>query len=144
MTNTMHALGAAVAASALLLPAAAMAAPAHPSARATRSWDTLQVMEGGKHQACRKLVDGGSTFRVLNRMDARHAAAPVGAEMKVKHDGSGIGEKWRSGLVADGNISAVGSVDVPRGKPGYTLSIAIYQSQAGGGDEIKVGDIDFC
>jgi len=77
------------------------------------------------------------------RVDARHASAHVKGSAFVTDDGTATGSKWRSGWVAKGDVSAVGTVRLPRGKV-FDLNAGIGTDQMGNGGTFKAGDIRGC
>jgi hypothetical protein len=132
-----------LAALAITLPAAASASAASSEAPAAKSWTTVLRLNGAKAQACKVSVDGGASWRIYNRLDARNATTRTQAQMWVTHDGVDTRRKWSSGWVARGNISAVGSLLVPRA-PGYVIQHSLSADQSGTGGEVRAADIGHC
>ena len=107
-------IGAAVAASVLLFPLSTSTATAAPD-------DAARV--AGKHWGTIGEIEG-----------ALHQACRVSVDN---------GAKWKSGYVTPGNISAVGSVLVPR-KPGYKVEAGMYSDIGGGGEVLKIASLNRC
>lgn len=129
----MRVLGAAVAASALLLPATASSATAAPdAARAGKSFATVLNLDGAKLQLCKVSIDGGAKYRVFARLNNVNGSGETGGRVKVQKDGKNTKQTWYSGMIPKGRVSAVGSVVVPD-RPGYRLEVSAFQSQMGNG-----------
>jgi len=143
----LRVIGAAAAASVLLFPlsatATATAAPDDTARAAGKNWETIGNMSGALHQACRVPVANGAKWRIYNRVDARQADDRTGARMKVLHKGIPTGALWKSGWVTPDNISAVGSVLMPR-KPGYSLEGGMHDDTGGFGGVVKVASLNRC
>jgi hypothetical protein len=131
-----------VAALAIGAPAMAVAASS-ADARAARSWTTIQRLGGAKQEACKVSADGGSTWKVYNRVDARNAGDRVQARMTVTHNGVSTWRKWSSGWVHKGTISDVGTFTIPRAS-GYGISHSISADNMGNGGEMTAAGIGHC
>ena len=127
--------------------AVALPAAASPSAASTeapgKSWTTVHRLNGSKAQACKVSVDGGASWRIYNRVDARNATTRTQAQMWVTHDGVDTRRKWSSGWVGRGTVSAVGSLLVPRA-PGYAIEHSLSADQSGTGGPVRAADIGHC
>ena len=132
-----------LAALAVALPAAASPSAASTEAPAAKSWTTVHRLNGSKAQACKVSVDGGASWRIYNRVDARNATARTQARMWVTHDGVDTRRKWSSGWVGRGTVSAVGSLLVPRA-PGYVIEHSLSADQSGTGGPVRAADIGHC
>ena len=110
---------------------------------AAKSWTTVHRLNGAKAQACKVSVDGGASWRIYNRVDARNATTRTQARMWVTHDGVDTRRKWSSGWVGRGTISAVGSLLVPRA-PGYVIEHSLSADQSGTGGQVRAADIGHC
>ena len=132
-----------LAALAVTLPAAASPSAASTEAPAPKSWTTVHRLNGAKAQACKVSVDGGASWRIHNRVNARNATTRTQARMWVTHDGVDTPRKWSSGWVGRGTISAVGSLLVPR-SPGYVIQHALSADQSGTGGVVPAADIGHC
>ncbi len=125
----------------ILATAAVTALPT--ASDAANSWTTVTRMDGAKHQACKVPVNGGADWKIKNRL-VNGNQTRVGAGMYVQLNGEDTGEQWRSGLVARGQTSPVGSVTMPRGDSAYTLVGTMYEAQAGGGGPVSISDLGRC
>ena len=143
MTRLTTIVAGTLAALVLTLPAAASASAASTDAAAARSWTTVHRLNGAKAQACKVSVDGGASWRIYNRVDARNATTRTQAQMWVTHDGVDTRRKWSSGWVARGTVSAVGSLLVPRA-PGYVIEHSLSADQSGTGGQVRAADIGHC
>jgi len=143
----MHTLGrlAALTVSTALLAAAPTASLAASSFRQAegRTWTTVGTFEGGKHQACKVLINDGTTWKIHNRL-VNGRQGKVGAGMTVQKNGVDTQRTWDSGLIARGATSKVGAVAIPKGKPAFTLVAFQYAAQAGTGGPLALGQIGRC
>lgn len=130
----------AVAVAALAL---SLSVPAIGAAQASgRHWKTLSTMEGGKLQACKVATTQGGPWKIKLRVDATKAKSRVdGSAYVVK--GSDTKGHWKSGWVARGHVSKVGTVKLPRGAA-YVLNAGIGTGQAGNGGTFTAGQIRGC
>jgi hypothetical protein len=147
MTRSTTVVVGTLAALAVTVPAVASpsAAPTEAPAeiQVAKSWTTVHRLNGSKAQACKVSVDGGSSWRIYNRVDARNATTRTQAEMWVTRDGVDTRRKWSSGWVGRGTISAVGSLFVPRA-PGYVIEHALFADQSGTGGQVAASAIGRC
>ena len=147
MTRLTTAVVGTLAALAVTLPAAmspsAASTEAPADAAAAKSWTTVHRLNGAKAQACKVSVDGGASWRIYNRVDARSATTRTQAQMWVTRDGVDTRRKWSSGWVGRGRISAVGSLLVPRA-PGYVIEHSLSADQSGTGGSVRAADIGHC
>ena len=147
MTRLTTAVVGTLAALAVTLPAAASPSAASTEAAAdaaaAKSWTTVHRLNGAKAQACKVSVDGGASWRIYNRVDARNATTRTQAQMWVTRDGVDTRRKWSSGWVGRGTISAVGSLLVPRA-PGYVIEHSLSADQSGTGGTVRAADIGHC
>lgn len=127
----MRVLGAAVAASALLLPATASSATPD-AARAGKSFATVLNLDGAKLQLCKVSIERGTKFRVYARLNNAAGSGETGGRVRVQKDGKNTKVQWYSGMIRKGRVSAVGSVVVPD-RPGFRLEVSAFQSQMGSG-----------
>ena len=139
---TRMAVGA-VAAAVLVAPATAALAASAPRA-AGKDWTKIEAVLNAKQQACKVPVNGGTAWKIYNRLDARHAdARRVRATLTATRSGVSTSRNWDSGWVRRGNVSDVGAFTVPDGAI-WALTMTEYGDQAGGGGELAVADIGRC
>ena len=98
---------------------------------------------GGKIQACKLATTDTGPWKVKLRVDARHASAHVNGSAFVTKDGTATGSKWKSGWVAKGHLSSVGTVRLPRGTS-FELNAGIGTDNMGNGGTFKAGAIRPC
>jgi hypothetical protein len=122
--------------------AAAVTVPSFGAAHAATTWKTLSTFNGGKIQACKVATTTTGPWKVKLRVDARKAASKVNGSTYVTKGADEVGS-WRSGWVAKGNVSPVGSVKLPRGSA-YALNAGIATANAGNGGTFKAGNIPGC
>lgn len=129
---------------AVAVPIASVNASASPAAPlGGRSWTTIETMQHAKHQACKVPVNNGTAWRIYNRLDSRNATGPrLRASMTVLEAGAPA-YSWTSGWVHRGDLSAVGSVFMPR-TPAYKLEMSIAGDNAGNGGPVSPRDIGRC
>ena len=129
----------ATALAALTLALVAPAAGAHAQGN---HWKTLAAMEGGKVQACKVATTKTGPWKIKLRVDASNAKVRVNGSAYVTKDTKTI-DHWKSGWVAKGHVSQVGTVKLPRGSA-YSLNAGIGTGQAGNGGTFKPGQIKAC
>jgi hypothetical protein len=135
MTFVARAAGAAVLTIALAAPAVA----AHAQGN---NWKTLSTINGGKIQACKVATSKPGVWKIKLRVDARHAKSRVsGAAYVTKHDDNI--SHWKSGWVAKGHVSKVGTLRLHRGSA-YALNAGIGTSAMGNGGSFRAGAIRGC
>jgi hypothetical protein len=136
----MRNLSGAVAVAAL---AVALTVPSFGAAQASgNNWKTLSTYNGGKIQACKVATTTTGPWKVKLRVDARKAASKMNGSAHVTKGADELGS-WKSGWVPKGDVSAVGSVKLPRGSA-YALSAGIATANAGNGGTFKAGNIPGC
>jgi hypothetical protein len=136
---TLLSRGAAVAA----LTTLALAVSPVSADAAGRNWKTLSTFDGGKIQACKIATTDTGPWKIKLRVDATKATERVRGTAFVTKNDAPDGDHWKSGWVAKGKISDVGTVKLPRGKA-YALGAGIGGMNAGNGDSFKAGDIRGC
>ncbi len=129
---------AAIAALALVATGPALSADA-----AGHHWKNLATTAGGKIQACKVATTHTGPWKVRLRVDASKATTRVNGTAWVTKNGDNTGQKWKSGWVAKGHVSDVGTVKLPRGKA-YVLNAGIGTSQMGNGGSFAAGDLRAC
>ncbi len=129
---------ASIAALALVVTGPALSADA-----AGNHWKNLATTAGGKVQACKVATTDTGPWKVKLRVDASKATTRVNGSAWVTKDGDNTGAKWKSGWVAKGHVSDVGTVKLPRGKA-YELNAGIGTSAMGNGGTFSAGDIRAC
>jgi hypothetical protein len=135
---------AAAAATAVIAPVtAANAAPARPEAG--RHWTTVESGFSAKQQACKVSVNGGSAWKIYNRLNAsKVTGGRLASTLTATYQGKPVGARsWKSGWVKKRHISAVGTFRVPR-KAGWALQMSLYGDNAGNGGVLKVAAIRHC
>jgi hypothetical protein len=110
-------------------------------AEPAKSWTTISKWEGAKQQACKVPARNGEAWKIYSRL-VNGKKAKIGAGLIVMK-GDVTRMTWRSGLVAKGKTSKVGSVVLPK-KAGYTLEAFQFQSQMGDGGPVKAKEIGRC
>lgn len=137
MTFTSRAL--AVTATALTVVLTGPALSAHA---AGNHWKTLVPFDGAKLQACKVATTDTGPWKIKLRVDASRARARVeGSAYAVK--GQKNVDKWRSGWVDKGHISAVGTVKLPQGKD-YSLNAGVGGGQSGDGGSFTASQVPHC
>ena len=136
---TLLSRGAAVAA----LTAVALTASPLSADAAGRTWRTLSTYDGGKIQACKIATTDTGPWKIKLRVDATKAKEKVRGSAVVTENDAAEGAPWKSGWVAKGEISDVGTVKLPRGRA-YALGAGIGGVNAGNGGSFKAGDIRGC
>jgi hypothetical protein len=121
----------------------ALAAPAFSAQAAGNDWKTLSTTAGGKIQACKVETTDTGPWRIKLRVDASNATTSVSGSAYVMKGDKNTDQKWRSGFVAKGHISDVGTVKLTRGKE-FTLSAGIGTHNMGNGGSFKPGQIRAC
>ncbi|MCD4535910.1 hypothetical protein LRP67_17620 [Nocardioides sp. cx-169] len=142
MMTTKRAIGAAIAASFLLIPTHAASAAPDDAARAGKNFQKVMGLSGAQLQAC-KTPAGAGKYRVFARLDNRKGAGPTGGQVRVLNKGEATKRKFNSGLVKKGRISRVGSVVIAN-KPGFRLEVSVFQSQMGNGGTRALAKIKPC
>lgn len=137
MTFTSRAL--AVTATALTVVLTGPALSAHA---AGNNWKTLVPFEGAKLQACKIATTDTGPWKIKLRVDATHASERVQGSAYVVKGQKNV-DKWRSGWVSRGHISAVGTVKLPRGTD-YTFDAGVGGGQSGDGGTFRPGQIRSC
>jgi hypothetical protein len=107
-----------------------------------KDWKTLSTFNGGKIQACKVATTKTGPWKVRLRVDGRKASSKVQGSAFVSKNAETV-DHWRSGWVARGDVSDVGTVKLPRGSA-YTLNAGIATSQAGNGASFTAGQIRAC
>lgn len=107
-----------------------------------RNWKTLSEIDGGKIQACKVATTDTGPWKIKLRVDATKASTRVNGSAFVTKDGKNV-DHWRSGWIAKGHRSAVGTVSLPRDSA-YSFGAGIAASQAGNGGTFKPGQIKTC
>jgi hypothetical protein len=120
----------------------ALAAPAVGAQAQGNHWKTLSAMEGGKIQACKIATTKTGPWKIKLRVDASSAKARISGSAYVMKDTKTI-DHWKSGWVAKGHVSDVGTVKLPRGAE-YSLNAGISTGQAGNGGSFKPGQVKAC
>ena len=139
----MRILGAAAAASVLLLPTNAATAAPDDAARAGKNFATVLNLDGAKLQLCKVSFDDGAKYRVFARLNNKAGSGETGGRVRVQKDGKNTKVQWYSGMISRGRISDVGSVVVPN-KPGFRLEVSAFQSQMGTGGTRGLVKIQAC
>ena len=129
---------AALSALALVLTGTGLSAQA-----AGNHWKTLTTMDGGKVQACKVATTKTGPWKVKLRVDATKAHSKLKGSAFVTKDGNPTKAHWKSGGVAPGDISKIGTVKLPRGSA-YHLGAGLSTGQAGNGGDFKAGQIRGC
>ena len=129
---------AAVAAVALVVTGPALSADA-----AGNHFKTLSTTAGGKIQACKVATTDTGPWKVKLRVDASQASTRVNGTAWVTKNNANTGQKWKSGWVAKGHTSQVGTVMLPRGKA-FVLNAGIGTDNMGNGGTFAASDIRGC
>jgi len=106
-------------------------------------WKTMATTAGGKIQACKVATTDTGPWKVRLRVDARNATTRVNGTAWVTKDGADTAAKWKSGWVAKGHVSRVGTVKLPRGKA-YALNAGIGTSAMGNGGSFTARQLRAC
>jgi hypothetical protein len=99
-------------------------------------------MEGGKIQACKIATSDTGPWKIKLRVDASNAKTRVDGSAYVTKNDKNV-DHWKSGWVATGHVSAIGSVRLPRGSD-YGFNAGIGTGQAGNGGTFRPGQIKTC
>ena len=129
---------AATAALALLVTGPALSADA-----AGHHFKTLSTTAGGTIEACKVATTDTGPWKVKLRVDASKATAHVNGTAWVTEDTHKTGAKWKSGWVAVGHVSDVGTVKLPRGRQ-FVLNAGIGTDNMGNGGTFSAGDLRAC
>jgi|1186.fasta_scaffold958645_1 hypothetical protein len=121
----------------------ALTGPALAADASGNHWKTLSTIAGGKIQACKVATTDTGPWKVKLRVDASHATGRVQGSAFVTKDGAPNTQKWKSGWVAKGHVSRIGSVRLKRGKS-FELNAGIGTSAMGNGGSFKAGAIRGC
>ena len=121
----------------------ALSASAVGAQAAGNSWKTLSTSAGGKVQACKVATTATGPWKVKLRVDATRATTRVNGSAYVYRGTKPTKQTWKSGWVAKGHVSAVGSVRLPRGKA-YSLNAGIGTDNMGNGGTFTAGQIRGC
>jgi hypothetical protein len=143
MMTKMRAMGAAVAASVLLIPTNAATAAPDDAARAGKNFQTVMGLSGAQLQACKVQIGDSAKYRVFARLDNRKGGGATGGRVRVLKQGKRTGEMFYSGMVKKGRISQVGSV-VITDQPAFRLEVSVFQSQMGNGGTRALAKIKPC
>jgi hypothetical protein len=130
----------AAALAAITLALATPLASAH--AAQGRNWKTLSEIDGGKVQACKVATTKTGPWKIKLRVDATDATTRVNGSAFVTKGDKTV-DHWKSGWIAKGHGSDVGTVKLPRGSA-YSFGAGIAVSQAGNGGTFKPGQIKAC
>lgn len=123
--------------------AAAVTVSSFGAAEAAGSnWKTLSTFNGGKIQACKVATTTTGPWKVKLRVDASKATSKVDGSAYVTKAANEV-DSWKSGWVPKGEVSAVGTVKLPRGSA-YALNAGIATANAGNGGTFKAGNIPGC
>ena len=113
------------------------------SSAAARQWGPLQRLDGASRlQAC-KVPAGDTAWRVWVRVNNRGGDQWVKGTMTVIRNGVRTDRRWASARIAAGDVSAAGSVLLPR-RAGWYLEATLSAAQMGGGGEYTAGRIRGC
>lgn len=123
--------------------AVSVSIPSFGAAHAAGSnWKTLSTYDGGKIQACKVATTTSGPWKVKLRVDAHNAKSKVNGSAYVTKGADEV-DHWKSGWVAQGRVSAVGTVKLPRGSA-YLLNAGIASTNAGNGATFTAGKIPHC
>lgn len=131
-----------VRAAALAAITLALTAPAVGAQAQGRNWKTLSETSGGKIQACKVATTKTGPWKIKLRVDASNASTRVDGSAYVTKNDKTI-DHWKSGWVAPGHVSGIGTVKLPRGAA-YGLNAGIGSGQAGNGGTFRPGQIRVC
>jgi hypothetical protein len=120
----------------------ALAAPLAGAHAQGRDWKTLSTMEGGKIQACKVTTTKTGAWKVKLRVDASNATSRVSGAAYVTKGQKNV-DHWKSGWVAKGHVSDIGTVRLPRGSD-YVVNAGIGTGQAGNGGTFAAHQIRAC
>ncbi len=138
MTTTKRLAATALTAALLAVPTVAVSSA---DAAQGKSWTTTRTWFGAKVQACKVSVRQGEAWRIYGRV-VNGQQAKVGAGLTVLK-GEKTTSSWRSGLVAKGKTSQVGSVLLPRNSS-HRLEGTVYRAQMGDSGPEQASKIGRC
>jgi hypothetical protein len=119
-----------------------LAAPAAGAHAQGNHWTTVAHLDGGKVEACKKATTPSGPWLIKLRVDSRKATERLAGSAYVAKNAKNV-DHWRSGWVAKGHLSSVGTVRLPRGSA-YTFSAGIETGQSGTGASVKPGRLATC
>jgi hypothetical protein len=123
--------------------AALVTVPSLGAAQASgNTWKTLSTFNGAKIQACKVATTKDGPWKVKLRVDARGAGSKVNGSAYVTKGSDNV-DQWKSGWVTKGDVSAIGTVKLPRGSA-YALNAGIATANAGNGGTFDAGKITGC
>lgn len=122
VTITARAAGAAVLALILWVPTG-------PAQARAADWTTVSTVAHAKVQACKDPTKDGP-WKIRVRVNARNATKTVHGSAMVQKDGQRVGDKWRSGRIHPGEVSTVGTLELPRGSA-YQLEVQLSSNSSG-------------
>jgi hypothetical protein len=105
-------------------------------------WKTLSTFNGGRIQACKVATTKTGPWKVKLRVDARGAKSKVNGSAYVTEGADDV-DHWKSGWVSRGDVSAIGTVRLPRGSA-YALNAGLATANAGNGATVTAGRITGC
>jgi hypothetical protein len=121
----------------------ALSGPALAAHAAGNDWKTLVPFDGAKLQACKIPTTANGPWKIKVRVDATSASARVSGAAYVMKGAKNTDQNWKSGWVAKGHISDVGTVRLPRGAD-YTLNAGLGGGQSGDGGSFRPGQVRAC
>jgi hypothetical protein len=123
--------------------ALALTGPALAAHASGNDWKTLSTTAGGKLQACKIATTATGPWKIKLRVDATQASTSVSGRAWVLKGDANTDQTWKSGWVAKGHVSDVGTVRLPRGAE-YTLNAGIGTHDMGNGGSFRPGAIRAC
>jgi hypothetical protein len=121
----------------------ALTGPALAAHASGNDWKTLSTSAGGKLQACKIATTATGPWKIKLRVDATDASTSVNGRAWVTKGDVATDQKWKSGWVAKGHISDVGTVRLPRGSQ-YTLNAGIGTHNMGNGGTFRPAQVRAC
>jgi hypothetical protein len=131
-------------AAAFALAAFALSGPAlSAQAAGAPHWKTLVTVIGAKVQACKVPETATGPWKIKLRVDATKASGRVSGAAYITKKGETTGAQWKSGWVAPGQMSALGSVKLPAGEK-YAMDAGLGTSAMGDGGTFTSSNLPHC
>jgi len=133
-------LSGAAAAAALALT---LTVPAGAAQARGNDWTRVTTLDHAKLQACKEATTKDGPWKIRLRVNAKRATTAVKASADAQKQGEQVGRSWRSGWIHPGEVSAIGTVRLPRGTA-YALETQLESHSSGVGIAGSVRSIGRC
>lgn len=133
----------AAAAAALALTLTVPAGAAQAADARGNDWTRVTTLDHAKLQACKEATTQDGPWKIRLRVNAKRATTAVKASADAQKQGEQVGRSWRSGWIHPGEVSAIGTVRLPRGTA-YALETQLESHSSGVGIAGSVRGIGRC